>query len=432
MSDPDIEKSYCKFCRLELHSSNDISLGFHQSCENEVEAYSSSETMMLSQLINFFPDHELKIYVDSHFPFTDAKKVSYNDIESLQQRLNLYQTQFSSKSKFIIMILFNRQIVALHINDVNTFPEFILTMQSLRYLTIHFLQNSEKCESISVDNLSSLIGLTILSNSHQPFPIIRNKSGSSTLKYLALKHFGPQWVTTVPDGIESLHKLEILVLEFPLKEYPTSLCYLPKLQFLRLFSTKTNWNIVIPNTIVNLRQLRAMQIEGSEPDTNEKTDMIETVNSIELHNVTVEDKLLPLDTLFITSFALGYDELFPILAFRRLHQLFLINNHIDEISDELLIFVNLIRLDLSFNDIKFIPEKFQWAKKLREIYLANNKLTDFETLCLIRHISIIDVQENNISEFPLKIVKKRIKQFELIDIQGNGIELIPNLPFVKF
>lgn len=431
---PEVNSSepYCKYCRLELVNEEDISNEAHAICTQEVERYKLDDSLFLSQLSTFYPDHEIRMYLIPGLTFEKASKFSYQKIISLEDTLDLYRSQFSEQFKFIILVLDNtNKAVALDLYNVNSIPETIFARNNLLYLSITCSEEADLLEPFEIDSMTNLAGLSIISSSKHPFPTIRNRSGKCPMKFLSLTHIGPYASTSVPDGIESLLSLEVLDLDFPLKEYPTSLCYLPSLRLLRISSSVTPWDLVIPNTIVNLKNLQGLQLVSTSSTQSNESNVLNSVNSIEVVNKTVESKVLNLESYLVQGFALGFDELYILFHPKKLLQLFLNLCHIDNPSNEMLMFINLQTLDLGFNRLEKIPSFIRTYKHLQEVALNDNLITDFTDVLKIRSLSVINLENNKISVFPDDVVRPRKKRFTKINLKGNNLESVPNYPFIE-
>lgn len=431
---PEVNSStpYCKYCRLELQEDTDIENDAHINCLKAIEQFKADDSQFLTQLASFYPDHEIKIYLIPALTFEKSRNFSYQKIMSLEDTLDLYRSQFSDQENFIILIVDNKNsTVALDLYNINSLPEVIFARDSLLYLSITCSEVADPLETLELDSMTNLAGLSITSFSQHPFPTIRNRSGSCKMKYLALTSLGSQPVTAVPDGIESLVDLEVMDLDFPLKEYPTSLCYLPTLRLLRISSSFTPWNLVIPNTIVNLKNLEGLQFVATTSSQSNDSAIVNSVNSIEVVNKTVERNVINLQSYLVHGFVFGFDELFIHFHPKKLLQLFLNQCHIDNPSNEMLMFINLQTLDLGFNRIREIPSWIKTYKRLQEVDLNDNLLTEFTEVLKIRSVSIINLENNNIEVFPDEVVKPRQKRYTKIILKGNKLDQVPNYPFIE-
>ena len=174
--------------------------------------------------------------------------------------------------------------------------------------------------------------------------------------------------------------------------------------------------------MVNLSKLEDLRIFSSTKPVlktdNESNVQITNINSIELTNITVEQKSLNLHKFHIEGFTLGYDEIFPILNAKKMSELSIIHCDIEEMSEELIIFEGLKRLDLSYNRITQIPETVRLLPGIEYINISHNKLTDFTNLCYINRIHEIDVSYNLVESLPSKLIAKKKLQ---INYEGNNL-----------
>ena len=423
-------KIYCKYCRLELLDSKEKSNEYHDSCFHEIEKYSSDNSNFLKQFYEFLPEHEVVMYLEKDTSFTSFGRFSYNKFHRFEQKLQLYHNQFDNNSKICIICLSKNNFISLLITELEYLPQFILNIGSLRYLSISFTKKSTAIAKLDLSHLKNLLALTITTSATLPFPRIHTPFQQSRIKFLQISHCGPNNIFTIPDGIESLFKLEILIIDGSIKEYPLSLCYLPKLRYLKLTNSHSNWHLSIPNSIVNLRQLQGLQIIGQVEKSGSHA-VLKQVNSIEISFISVEKDDFHLKSLYVNGFALGYDELFSIIEPNKLQELYFITCAIDSISDELLAFHNVKHLDLSYNKIQEIPHFMQFLKNLENFNLENNCIKDFEILCNLGKIKQINLQNNAIENLPIESIQKNRRKFSLIDLRGNNLRIKGEFSFVK-
>ena len=338
-------------------------------------------------------------------------KFSLSQVKDLQAKIDKITSDFTPDTKFVILMVHNTDLVHVICNQIETLPACLFSVSTILFLSLTFSPNTSPFDEFSFSDFPNLLGLELNLSTNHPLTRLISSPDNNKLKYFKIAYPSSSTNTTVPDGIESCMDLESLVLGIPLPEYPTSLCYLPKLRELSIFGTKNNWKFIIPNTMVNLKNLQSFQLVSvTKPiDATPETPklMLENINSIELTNITVEQRQLQLQTLHIEGFALGFDEIFPILNARKIHELSIRYCDVDEITEEFIIFEGIKKLNLDNNRITDIPNLIKRLSGIESFSIKNNQLHDFSIICSIHRIHFIDVSGNPIESIPEEIIKKK-------------------------
>jgi len=93
-------------------------------------------------------------------------------------------------------------------------------------------------------------------------------------------------------------------------------------------------------------------------------------------------------------------------------------------TDNILIFINLTVLELSFNKITELPEEFgNKLNKLIDLNLSSNKLVSLpESIGNLSVLETLSIQQNNLKTFPQSMSKLNLKN---IPFDGNDLEEFP-------
>lgn len=410
----------CKYCLEDLQNEFEKYHSVHSDCSKEFSSCESSYEKFLDQIQKSLPNHTLKLYIEPKINLKTLGMFSQSQLDRMRSKISSIASTGSPDEPCIIILFHGSELAYLYINQLDLFPEELFELTSLLYLEIQFSPAFTGMESFSLANFPNLLHLNLTIQSNCKFPTITYGGKHQRLKFLQLTQSTTNSNTKIPDGIESCLELESLVLNIPVDEFPRSLCYLPKLQFLHIEGTRKNWKLTLPNTIVNLANLQTLEIishpTNDKKDQNKSDEILEDINSIEVTNITVEIRLLTIEKLILQGFALGYDEFFPILVGKKIHKLTITYCDLDEISEEFIIFENLKELDLSNNRIEFIPDFLKFTS-IKSIHISNNKITDVSNL-FNRKIKLIDASNNLIESVPDKLKNKRNVQLIL---EGNKL-----------
>lgn len=113
---------------------------------------------------------------------------------------------------------------------------------------------------------------------------------------------------------------------------------------------------------------------------------------------------------------------------RNIVQLFLKSNQIDTLGD-MTGFVLLQRLDMSFNRIVRLNNRFENMTSLRDLNLASNRLEDFDTrVGNMRTLQTLDMRNNILARFPNVTEMSDLRSLNLM---GNRLSMIPNFAFER-
>ena len=410
----------CKYCLEALHNEFEKFHEAHADCSKEFSSCESSSKSFLDQIHKSLPKHTLKLFLEPKINLKTLGMFSHSQLEHMQKKISSIVSTGSPDEPCIIILFHSSNVAYIYINQLDLFPGELFDLASLLYLQVIFTPAFTGMDSFSLANFQNLLCLDLTLQSNIKFPTITYGGKHEKLKFLRLVQPSTNSNTHVPDGIESCSELETLLLHIPIDEYPTSLCYLSKLQSLRIEGSRKNWKLIIPNTIVNLTSLHTLEIiseiRQDQVSQNESDEILENINSVEVTNVTVEDRLLNLETFFLQGFALGYDEFFPIVLGKKMHNLTITICDLDEISEEFIIFENLKELNLNNNRINIIPSFFR-RTGVKTVHISNNKLTDITNLNN-RKIEFIDVSNNLLESVPEKLMAKKKLQ---INLEGNKL-----------
>ncbi len=411
--------SNCKYCLDELENSFEKFHEAHTECTKQFNECLAKFEPLTDRILEVLPNHIIKLFLEPKINLKNLGSFSHSQFQHLQNKLIKIASEFSSTDQFIIILFHSSEIGFIVCNQIDSLPNFLFDLKSLLYLGVTFTTNFSGLDEFSLAFFPNLLCLDLTLQTNHPFPRILNGGNQKSLKYLKLTQPPTNPNIQVPDGIESCLDLEILTLDIPLTEYPLSLCYLSKLHSLRITGSIKNWKVIFPNSMVNLTSLQSLELISKiipyKTDEDDEQELLENINSIEVINVTVEDRLLNLHTLLVQGFTFGYDEFFPILNARRLDKLAIIYCDLDEISEEFVIFESLKELNLSNNRIEEIPDFIRRLGYVQNIHIEHNRVKDLTNLCRINRIQFIDASHNIIEVVPEHLISKKKIQVNLND-----------------
>lgn len=422
MADSESSEAFCTYCLDPLLNEFEKFHKAHTDCTKEFEASQEKHAATLDLIEKTYPDHEFYLFLEPKMNLKTLGMFSQSQFDHIQAKLARISAQHKPGDKFLIVFFHSSEIAMVVLNQIDKLPDFLFSFHSLLYLGVRFTSTAPQLETFSLIDFPDLLCLDITILADYPFPTITSSGKPIKLKFLKLTQLESNKNTKVPDGIESCHDLELLQLDIPIDEYPTSLCYLSKLRSLEITGTRSNWELLIPNTIVNLTSLHTLRVRSlvkpQNIDANQSEALLENINTLELTNITVEHQVLNLQTYQIEGFVMGYDELFPILQGKKLTEISITHCDLDEVSEEFIIFESLKKLDLSFNRITEIPDIIRRFGSIETLAISHNKISDITPLTRMYKIRSIDASYNNIETVPEKLVtKKKIS----LNLEGNTL-----------
>lgn len=422
MADSESSEAFCTYCLDPLLNEFEKFHKAHTDCTKEFEASQEKHADTLDLIEKTYPNHEFYLFLEPKMNLKTLGMFSQSQFDHIQNKIARISAQHTPDDKFLIVFFHSSEIAMVVLNQIDKLPDFLFSFHSLLYLGVRFTSTAPQMDTFTLIDFPDLLCLDLTLEANSPFPILTSSGKPIKLKFLKLTQLESNTNTRVSDGIESCHDLELLHLDIPLDEYPTSLCYLSKLHSLEITGTRTNWQLLIPNTIVNLSSLQKLRIQSlvqPQPiDTDQSEELLENINTLELTNITAEHRVLNLQILHIEGFAMGYDELFPLLHGKKLSEISITHCDLDEISEEFIIFENLKKLDLSYNRITKIPDIIRHFGSIETLNLSNNKISDISPLSRMSKLRSIDASNNQIENVPEKLVaKKKISLF----LDGNNL-----------
>jgi hypothetical protein len=113
-----------------------------------------------------------------------------------------------------------------------------------------------------------------------------------------------------------------------------------------------------------------------------------------------------------------------VSKWKKIVQIWIPFNLIQEIPDTLMQLTTLISLNLYGNEILKIPDSISNLKKLEQLYVGSNKIEEFpEALCECTNLIHLEIGKNKIKNIPDKI--SNLKKLKNLDLCQNEIEGIP-------
>ena len=151
-----LEKIFCKYCKIALNESNEIFNGYHQSCKEEFDLLAK-----YSELQEFFSRCNI---VD----FEKAPLCTYS-IEQLEN-LSTLSIRYKHVSEINLLISLLQSLVNLDIswNELSSIPEFVFKLPNLRFLNIS--HNHLTLNSPLIAKLPQLVSLDLSYNDLSEFP----------------------------------------------------------------------------------------------------------------------------------------------------------------------------------------------------------------------------------------------------------------------
>lgn len=162
-----------------------------------------------------------------------------------------------------------------------------------------------------------------------------------------------------------------------------------RLEDLEELHVEKNLIVNIPKEIKLLKNMKVLYLDHNHiRDVCEELGMLKNILSLDLSNNP-----------------LSYSSLLVISSLQSLHQLRLYQINLYEIPVQICKYLHLIELlGLSDNNLQCLPKEIVNLKKLKEIYLRNNRFENFPIeLSKIVSLEIIDLEQNLISHIPEEI-----------------------------
>lgn len=254
----------------------------------------------------------------------------------------------------------NKNIKSLIIEDsfeLNSLPDEVKKFKSLEYISISKV---------------SLI----------KFPV-----GFCYIDNLSFFSYDSNYTTIIPEEIGNLKNLKILYLSrLPLKEIPTAIANLGKLERLHIEGTAGEYNMAgtlykfeginnIPKEIGNLKSLKYLVLS--------KNNLVE----------------IPKEIGFLNNLAI----------------LVLDHNKLKTLPIGIYNLQNLENLSLADNTLEYLPEEIGNLQNLKRLYLGNNKLKSLpKNIENLKNLKRLDVKGNKIPEDKLLELKKKLPSTEII------------------
>ncbi|XP_078583899.1 uncharacterized protein LOC144866412 [Branchiostoma floridae x Branchiostoma japonicum] len=268
----------------------------------------------------------------------------------------------------------------LYINDnqLVTLPASICSLRNLKMLVA---SNNELSElPAGFEQLQNLTKLYVGGNKLTELP-----SGISSLQHLEAIVASNNKLSTLPEGVERLKNLTELYIDGnQFQELPLGVCSLSNLEVL----------VVGPNPIRFL------------PD--------EIKHLIRLKSLTI--------------ISCQFEEFpRPVLKLRSLEQLFAGQEgkfRFRSVPEEIGDLEQLRYLALSNNKLSALPPTMDKLKRLRDVYLYENKFKTFpEVLCSLPKLMVVDIRNNRVSKIPSSL--SNLSRLKRLVVAGNPLKYPP-------
>ncbi|EQB62124.1 small gtp-binding protein [Vairimorpha apis BRL 01] len=385
--------------------------------------YISNYTQFKKFIQNISTEHRYK----SIPSFID---LSYSNLTYIPTELTLFENlvclnlcnnslhDFSELPKKHFFNLVNLETLTLGRNLISEFPNLLGKFTKLKRLDFSYNQIVEIPSSIK--ELTSIEIINLKNNRIKILPSCINKLTTLTsldLSYNKLIEF--------PDNCFNLNNLSILDLQKNSITNITSICNIKNLKVLCLYNNRIS---KIPNEISKLENLDELLLS--------KNDISILPRAL---NKCKNLKKLYLSCNSITNFE-------SICESKTLELLYLFNNRITNIPNNVDKLENLITLDLSENKIYNVPENLANCKNLNKLNLSSNHINKIETICKIKSLKHLSLSNIQISEIPddignlenlkklklsvndISILSKELancKKLQFLNLRCNKIEKIP-------
>ena len=345
--------------------------------------------------LNEFPDncenlHKLKELNLSCNSISDIKTIC--KIKSLET-LFLYKNQISDISNCICNL---ENLIDLNLskNFISELPKEILKCRKLKKLGL---------SSNSISNFKTLCQIKTLEAlylyNNQILEVPKNICNLENLKDLYLSE---NYISCLPEEISRCKKLINLCLSSNLITNIDIICNIKSLEVLFICNNRIK---EIPDNISNLENLHYLNM--SKNNISNISNKLKKCKKL---------KKLCLSFNLITKIEF-------ICKIKFLENIFLSNNQISEIPNNIYNLENLAYLNLSGNKIVILPKEFVKCTKLKKLCLSNNSIKNLETICKIKGLEKLSLVSNQISVIPDNIYS--MENLESLDLSKNNIFCIP-------
>jgi len=213
-------------------------------------------------------------------------------------------------------------------------------------------------------------------------------------------------LTTIPESVTQLSKLEILVLgRNQIKVIPDSIAQLSRLKTLDLSNNQVE---AIPSTIVELSQLERIHLSN---------------NAISV----IPEIIGELSQLQALYFGGNRLEAIPdgITRLSRLRILTLWINQLTAVPDSITQLYQLAQLDLDGNRFDAVPDSVISISSLEKLDFGANRLTEVPaSIAKLSNLQILELNENAITHIPSSIAQ--LTNLEHLDLSRNRLAAVPS------
>ncbi len=98
------------------------------------------------------------------------------------------------------------------------------------------------------------------------------------------------------------------------------------------------------------------------------------------------------------------------------------NQNLTIFPDEILTHKEITNLNLEDNSIDEIPEWIKELKNLKVLYLSNNQISDFSSLCAVESLEVVHLNSNRVKKIPLGITQ--LKNLKRLYLNNNLISKV--------
>ena len=145
-------KNYpCEFCLHNLLTSDEQNSGFHTKCFQDVESFKVSAASFINKIKDFFPSHSLFFLLMPDLSFFTFRRFSHPKFQLFKQQLDDFRSRSSLKQN-ITFVVSNNNLIAITLENITDFPDFILSKYSLQFLSFSLSDQSEFIPTLEFDS----------------------------------------------------------------------------------------------------------------------------------------------------------------------------------------------------------------------------------------------------------------------------------------
>ncbi|XP_017755521.1 PREDICTED: leucine-rich repeat protein soc-2-like [Eufriesea mexicana] len=352
-------------------------------------------------------------------------------------------------------------------SQLHDLPNYLNMLKGLTYLNL----NNNNFVSLPnvICELCNLKKLWACENQIQRIP-----SNLGNLTNLEILSLNMNQLTDLPNSCAKLNRLEVCYISCNLfKRIPK--CVAKGMKNLQILDFSQNWNSelnIYPRSVnltmfyangnsispsfpkwilspkykklhtvsLNDTRFRTFNLPKKSTISYVKRLSMKQCNLSEVFLETIISGMINLEELTVGNEKFKYQNYFPTMPIRTkkrpssLKEIDMRNTGLPVVCEIINKFVNLTNINLSFNNIHFLPEEICSLKNLSRLIMDNNKLMNLpEKIGELMLLKELKLRHNHLSRLPDSV--KFLKNLEYMDLYNNDFETVPevilNLPKLK-